>query len=146
MTGGPGGAGDRPCSGRRPVVLGERHRRVRRESDRAQLVAQLLRGQEALRRPENWVKTNGSPATGAVSGREGVAREGEDEERGARCGDAGRLAERLAKLRRRARQVPDAVRDDQVAARVGERNPVHAGEREGQALATGRRSSPARCR
>ena len=43
--------------------------------------------------PENWVKTNGSPATGAVAAGKGVAGEGEDEERGAGSRDPRGLAQ-----------------------------------------------------
>jgi hypothetical protein len=116
------------------VVLGDRHTEVWFEADDAQLGNEQALGQETLRLPENCVKTNGSPATGSIS--EGnVFREKVNTNRSA-PGLATRLTERSPELRRRVREVPDAVRDEQLEAAVPGRDLVHWREDQGQAPAS----------
>ena len=64
------------------------------------------------------MKTNGSPATGRDLRRKGVPREREHKESRAWLGHPSRFIERPPELRGGAREIPDAVRDDQVEAAV----------------------------
>ena len=82
--------------------------------------------------PENCVKTNDSPATGVAFEGSVQAGEGEHEQRRFGCRHPGGLCDRPSKLEAGARQVPDAVRDDEVHGSAANRQSIHRGEDETQ--------------
>ena len=108
MTGGPP-ARSVPGRGRLCSVRGTAV--VWHEARLLELLDELLASQEALRLTRELGEDERSPATGSSpSGKRGP-REREDEEPGARPGHASRLANGGPELRRRSRQIPDAVCD-----------------------------------
>ncbi len=133
MTGRVGRSGNRPRRPRRGRLYSVRGTAGSGAKPTSrQLADELLRGQEALRLAGELGEDERLAGDRRGRGRKGVAREGEDEERGAGSRDPRGLAERRRNsAAERARfQMPCAMTRSQLPSASG--SPVHGGEREAQ--------------
>ena len=107
------------------IQLLNRHLRIGRKSRRLEFGHQLMFRQEALRLTRKLREHKGLARDRFGLIRQGVPREREDKEIGVNGRDPRCLGHGPPKLRRRAREIPDAMRHDQFECAIPCRDRIH---------------------